>query len=180
MKCKEAEVLIMEYFDGGLIQEKIDMLFEHLSDCPSCKEEFESMEAVLEAVESLPVLDPGICFTKNVMLAIGKRKWKIRAENYLGNLMWAAALFAFMIFTRDFFNSSLNGLANTSVVTGFENIFSDLPGKFSFIMEKTLYFRDVLLSEYLTLVILLLVTLILTNLALGKIVFGKTAKRTTV
>ena len=180
MKCNEAEILIMEYFDGGLIQEKIDKLFEHISDCPFCKEEFESMKVVLEAVESLPVLDPGTCFTKNVMLAIGKRKWKIKAENYLSNLMWAAALFAFMIFTRDFFTSSFNGLANTSVVTGVGNIFTDLPGKFSFIMEKMLYLRDVLLSEYLTLVILLLVTLILTNLALGKIVFGKNVKRTTV
>lgn len=195
MKCNEIEILIMEYFDGALKKERLDNLLEHFSQCKTCEEEFNSMKAVLEAVESLPQLEPEAGFVKNVMMVVEKRKWKIKTEQYFSSVMWAAALFAFMIITRDFFTNNISALtsnpaiaslfnsagvsttSSTSVISVFGNLFSDLPGKFSVLLEKVYYLRAILLSEYLTVVIVLVLTFILANLGLGKMFFGKEPNR---
>jgi len=187
MKCNEAEVLIMEYFDGGLKKEKLDILLEHFKECEACELEFNALREVIDAVEALPELEPAPSFTKNVMISVEQKSWKLRSERYLSSFMWAAALFAFMILTRDFFTTSINGLANTaafsstgmnaSLVTLMGNIFSDLPGKFSALLEQVFYIRTILLSEYLPFVIGVLLTFILANLGLGKMILGNEPNR---
>lgn len=187
MKCNEAEVLIMEYFDGGLKKEKLDLLLEHFKECEECEIEFNALREVIDAVEALPELEPALDFTKNVMITVEQKRWKLRSDRYLSSFMWAAALFAFMILTRDFFTSSMSGLANSaafsgtgmnaSVISVFGDVFTDLPGKFSALLERVFYIRTILLSEYLPFVIGVLLTFILANLGLGKMIFRNEPNR---
>ncbi len=196
MKCNEAELLIMEYFDGGLMKEKLDLLVAHFSECEACKLEFESMKTVLEAVESLPELEPGENFTQNVMKKVEKKGWQLRTERYFSGVLWAAALLAFMILTRDFLQDSVTGIASSSAVSsvvgsanfGMESswtasissFFADIPARLTHLLERTMYFRTILLSEYLTIVLGLAFTFVVANLGLGRMFLGKNPDRRAV
>lgn len=190
MRCDEAELLIMEYFDGGLKKEKLDLLLGHFLECPECEREFNALREVIEAVEELPEMEPAEDFTKNVMITVEQKKWRLRSERYLSSFMWAAALFAFMILTRDVFSSSLHGVINTAAMSGsgshisalasIGELFTDIPGKFTALLQRVFYIRTILLSEYLPYVIAGLLTFVLANLGLGKMIFGSEPNRRTV
>lgn len=196
MKCNEAELLIMEYFDGGLMKEKLDLLVAHFSECEACKLEFESMKSVLEAVESLPELEPDENFTQSVMKKVEKKGWQLRTERYFSGFLWAAALLAFMILTRDFLQDSVTGIASSNAVSSvvgsanfglgsswtasISSFFADIPARLSHLLERTMYFRTILLSEYLTIVLGLAFTFVVANLGLGRMFLGKNPDRRAV
>jgi len=51
--CKKMEILIIDYFDGKLNREKLELLRRHLDECDECRTLFESMREVLKAEKSL-------------------------------------------------------------------------------------------------------------------------------
>lgn len=191
MKCSEIEMLMMEYFDGTLKKNKLDIMKDHLASCEECRTEFSSLERVLKSVEELPLVEPKTDFTMNVMSKIKKMGWQFAFKRYTTNFMWAAALFAFMIFTRNFFTDNLGGLANnpfvksvmssfvadtgikTSIFAGISGFVTDLPYYFGLILNKLMEYRGILLTQHLELLVILSIIFILSNIALGMILSTK-------
>ncbi len=191
MKCYEIELLMMEYFDGTLKKDKLDIMKNHLTECEACRTEFISLEKAMLAVENLPLIEPMPDFTAKVMSKVKKISWQLTLKKYTSNFMWAAALFAFMIFTRNFFTDNLGGLANnpfvnslmssfvgdmgikTSIFGGIGNFVTDIPYYLGLILNRLMEYRGILLTQHLNLLVFLSIIFILSNIGLTRILSSK-------
>ena len=70
MKHPNEEELIA--YQGGEVLRR-EAIADHLSDCPECRDELERIDAVLAALSTLPVPEPGKDYGQRVWQQIGPR-----------------------------------------------------------------------------------------------------------
>ena len=70
MNCKEADILINKYLDGVITEEEAVLLNEHITQCPSCKEEFLLYDSIFEDIKEIPVMTAPEGFEKIVMAKV--------------------------------------------------------------------------------------------------------------
>lgn len=98
MKHPNEEELIA--YQGGEVLRR-EAIADHLSDCPECRDELERIDAVLAALSTLPVPEPGKDYGQRVWQQIGPRlvekrtrRWNLFAGGFsnsgLGPRRWAS------------------------------------------------------------------------------------------
>jgi len=68
---------LQSFLDGGVSQERMQPLHDHLSSCAKCSAELEAWRLLSQAFDHLPAVDPGTDFTDRVMseLPEPRRRW---------------------------------------------------------------------------------------------------------
>jgi len=77
MKHPNEEELIA--YHGGEVLRR-DVIADHLSDCPECREELERIDAVLAALGAMPIPEPGEDYGQRVWQQIAPRLPEKRAR----------------------------------------------------------------------------------------------------
>lgn len=72
MNCTEFENLSMLYFDGETSEQQATELHEHMDNCSSCREYFESMKETLELLETKAEFEIDEKFTADVMAKVNE------------------------------------------------------------------------------------------------------------
>jgi len=67
MNCEEVQVQLLEYLDKSLDRITTKHLEIHLSSCPPCRAEAESLDDCVRQVAALPIVDPPLGFAQRVM-----------------------------------------------------------------------------------------------------------------
>ncbi len=70
MKCDEVQAKLSEYLDKSLDAESAHAIESHLSSCPRCRAEAESLTESIRQVAGLPLVDPPAGFTQRVMVQV--------------------------------------------------------------------------------------------------------------
>ena len=65
-------------YHGGEVLRR-DAIAKHLTDCPECRTELERIDAILAALSSMPILDPGDDYGQRVWQQIAPRLPERRA-----------------------------------------------------------------------------------------------------
>ena len=58
MKCEDVQRLFSGYVDNELDPEESELVKDHLSDCPTCQEEWREFNRAVQITRSLPEIEP--------------------------------------------------------------------------------------------------------------------------
>ena len=67
MNCEEVQAQLLEYLDKSLDRISTKHLEIHLSSCPPCRAEADSLDDCVRQVAALPIVDPPLGFAQRVM-----------------------------------------------------------------------------------------------------------------
>ena len=67
MNCEEVQTQLLEYLDKSLDRISTKHLEIHLSSCPPCRAEADSLADCVRQVAALPIVDPPLGFAQRVM-----------------------------------------------------------------------------------------------------------------
>jgi hypothetical protein len=67
MNCEEVQTQLLEYLDRSLDTITTKHLDLHLTSCPSCRAEADSLADCIQQVAALPIVDPPLGFAQRVM-----------------------------------------------------------------------------------------------------------------
>ncbi len=67
MNCEEVQAQLLEYLDKSLDRIRTKHLEIHLSSCPPCRAEADSLADCVRQVAALPIVDPPLGFAQRVM-----------------------------------------------------------------------------------------------------------------
>lgn len=116
MSCEEIKNLTVKYFDNDLNENEQTLLFSHLNECNSCKEDFESMKnlfAILERENTELIESREFYFqslrTEDIIRNKSKKKW---FEFELKPAFSFAAVLLIAIGIFYYFNSTDSKLTN--------------------------------------------------------------------
>lgn len=70
MNCDEVQARLSEYLDKSLDAGNAHAIESHLSSCPRCRAEAESLTESIRQVAGLPLVDPPAGFTQRVMVQV--------------------------------------------------------------------------------------------------------------
>ncbi len=79
MTCRDIQQLLSPYIDQALDPSEMNLVASHLTKCPACRSELAELEAVITAVQNLPVVEPSAEFRQNLRKKLhqtaGIRPW---------------------------------------------------------------------------------------------------------
>lgn len=70
MKCSDFEQLEMKYMDGSISNAEIHELNEHISECESCRKEYEAYSLIMAELPKIQEPVPEEDFTRKVLLTV--------------------------------------------------------------------------------------------------------------
>ena len=109
MKCPEEIVLLMhEYLDGDIEQDKEAILREHLQGCKECEQLFNELKRTLALIKGTTSLRAADDFTDRLLAKLPKEKRKIGIQRWLRNHPFIAAASLFLVLMMGSFVSSWN------------------------------------------------------------------------
>lgn len=136
MKCDFFHNLITEYFDSGLTEEDKNLLFEHLSHCNECNNEFHSVQktfTLLEKEKDTLIDSRKFYFDNLIGLEIvdyRKRKQSFFVKPIFG-ILTAVLAFTFTLYFMNLSNAKYNIIDKNTLLASEEfqnneNIISDI------------------------------------------------------
>lgn len=78
MSCQDISLLMSLALDQSLTQVEVRCLEEHLRQCPTCQEEWESMQRVSRLFTDAPLIGPPAGFADRVMQRLAQRQARRR------------------------------------------------------------------------------------------------------
>jgi len=78
MSCQDISLLMSLALDQSLTQVEVRCLEEHLRQCPTCQEEWESMQRVSRLFTDAPMMEPPPGFADRVMQRLAQRQARRR------------------------------------------------------------------------------------------------------
>lgn len=176
MQCREINELIMKYFDHDISELEMEILEKHNEKCPSCALEFNALKDALSALEELPELEAPEGFEARVMENIkmqhaaldNKQSLVFWLIGILGLIIFACNMLSFVIipYIRD---SGILIIAQNVIifaVTGILSLLREALITLSVLVGKLLIFRNVLLRDYMDVVMIVVFAFVGMNLLL--------------
>lgn len=176
MQCREINELIMKYFDHEISELELEMLEKHNEKCAGCAEEFNALKGALSALEELPELESPEGFEARVMENIKMRNAALNNKQslvfwligILGLIIFACNMLSFVIipYIRD---SGILIIAQNVIifaVTGILSLLREALIALSVLVGKLLIFRNVLLRDYMDVVMIVVFAFVGMNLLL--------------
>lgn len=71
--CQRVASQLDRFIENDFSEEERLEIMAHIGDCPSCQQEFEAMNALIAALEDIPLLDVPPAFKDSVMGKIRRR-----------------------------------------------------------------------------------------------------------
>ncbi len=178
MQCREIENLVMKYLDGNISELEMEKITRHNEVCPKCALEFEVLSDAIYTIEEFPDLEVPEDFTSKVMNNIRNQKhYELNNQTMLLWLIGMAGLAVFMlnvfyhvvlptIKSSAIFASLVDKLALIAnwTMSGIKDIFLTC----TVVISKLVVFRNILLRDYLTLLIAGGIIFIMVNILLVK------------
>ena len=98
MKCEQVQRRISAFLDGELSKKQASRIAGHLSGCPRCRQEAESMTSAWEQLEKMPEVDPSPHFwiKLNARIAqVEERRFSLeKVRGFLDRLLVPATVVA--------------------------------------------------------------------------------------
>lgn len=176
MQCKEVNELIMKYFDHDISELEMEMLARHNEKCPDCALEFNALKNVLSSLEELPELEAPEGFECRVMESIKARNaapvntqslafWLI---GILGLIIFAYNMLSFVVVPYILDSGILIMAQNILIfaVTGILNLLREALVTLTVFVGKLLIFRNILLRDYMDIVMMVVFAFVGINLLL--------------
>ncbi len=74
MICKKVVELLPRFIENDFSEEEYNDILKHLKTCKRCKKEYESMKALIDKLETIPLINVPPSFKDAVMKNIKKGK----------------------------------------------------------------------------------------------------------
>ncbi len=98
MNCQESEQFIMKYMDGEISKKEAEILNIHLSNCPLCKESFQTYDFILKEFEEIPLEEAPPNFESRVMAQIRQiSEHEFQVQYSIQNKVWGHVWGAFTV-----------------------------------------------------------------------------------
>lgn len=98
MEHEEIVTLMMESLDGELQQDEMTQLNAHLQSCPSCSQQWESIQAIHQLFLQAPVLSPAADFTQRTLARLPNPRHRLMALSAVYGLLLLSGLVPLFLF----------------------------------------------------------------------------------
>jgi len=98
MEHEEIVTLMMESLDGELQQDEMTQLNAHLQSCPSCSQQWESIQAIHQLFLQAPVLSPAADFTQRTLARLPNPRHRLMALSAIYGLLLLSGLVPLILF----------------------------------------------------------------------------------
>jgi predicted anti-sigma-YlaC factor YlaD len=98
MEHEEIVTLMMESLDGELQQDELVQLDAHLQSCPSCSQQWESIQAIHQLFLQAPVLSPAADFTQRTLARLPNPRHRLMALSAIYGLLLLSGLVPLILF----------------------------------------------------------------------------------
>jgi len=98
MEHEEIVTLMMESLDGEIQQDELAELDAHLHSCPSCSQQWESIQAIHQLFLQAPVLSPAADFTQRTLARLPNPRHRLMALSAVYGLLLLSGLAPLVLF----------------------------------------------------------------------------------
>ena len=98
MEHEEIVTLMMESLDGEIQQDELAQLDAHLQSCPSCSQQWESIQAIHQLFLQAPLLSPAADFTQRTLARLPNPRHRLMALSAVYGLLLLSGLAPLVLF----------------------------------------------------------------------------------
>ena len=98
MEHEEIVTLMMESLDGELRPDELAQMNTHLQSCPSCSQQWESIQAIHQLFLQAPVLSPAADFTQRTLARLPNARHRLLALSAVYGLLLLGGLVPLVLF----------------------------------------------------------------------------------
>lgn len=175
MQCSEISELMMKYLDKDISELELMALEKHNQSCKSCNHEFNALRKAIGLVETLPDVEPPFAFEMKVMERIGRERYKQNNANFLVGIGGLFSFAYYMILFVIIPYAQNTGILDTLFGYGFYGLeifieyFTNILVYIPITIENLVKLRNILIRDYMNLIIVFTGIMMALNLGLIKI-----------
>ena len=176
MECSKISDFIMKYIDGDISEVELKMLNRHMLYCEDCRREFQILTEMSKCISELPEVEAPASLEAKVMARIKQQRTQ---SSMLSMLLGAAGLFVFAYYMAIFaILPFFRELGTFQMMLSYGNYFLKLIGGYitkiivylPITIENLLILRNILIRDYMNVMLLIAGGVMLLNLELIKFI----------